>query len=117
MISEPIFHLRYFHSAFISSALVHRQQFHAQHPVENVLVGGGIILHDLPLPLLVDPAARSTARHPSGSTGPAFVVGDLYIWGFTAHLLAGLFELAGWDEAWDAGRFSEIPSRFLHGRR
>ena len=80
-------------------------------------VGEIAAVHDLPLPLLVDPAARSTARHPSGYTGPAFVVGDLYIWGFTAHLLAGLFELAGWDEAWDAGRFSEIPSRFLHGRR
>lgn len=80
-------------------------------------VGEIAAVHDLPLPLLVDPAARSTARHPSGYAGPAFVVGDLYIWGFTAHLLAGLFELAGWGEAWDAGRFSEIPSRFLHGRR
>ena len=71
----------------------------------------------MPVPLLVDAASRWMAVHPSGYTGPAFVVGDLFIWGFTAHLLDGLLDLAGWTQVWDRDRTAEIPARFLHGRR
>lgn len=74
-------------------------------------------VHHIPVPLLADPASRWMAVHPSGYTGPAFVVGDLFIWGFTAHLLNGLLQLAGWERPWDHERRAEIPARFLHGRR
>ena len=66
---------------------------------------------------LVDPANRRTSVHPSGHRGPAFVVDDLFIWGFTGHLLDGLLRLAGWEEPWDRSLTTEIPDRFLHGRR
>ncbi|MDU1065305.1 MAG: CoA pyrophosphatase, partial [Cutibacterium avidum] len=33
---------------------------------------------------LANPAARATTRHPSGYRGPAFVLPDLFVWGFTA---------------------------------
>lgn len=66
---------------------------------------------------LADPANRRTSVHPSGHRGPAFVVDDLFIWGFTGHLLDGLLRLAGWEEPWDRSLTTEIPDRFLHGRR
>ncbi|WP_052462709.1 NUDIX hydrolase [Nigerium massiliense] len=74
-------------------------------------------VHTLPVPVLVDPLSRWVATHQSGYTGPAFVVGDLFIWGFTAHLLTGLIQLAGWEVPWDQDRRAEIPPRFLYGRR
>lgn len=80
-------------------------------------VGEVAAVHQLPVAALVDPANRLTWEHPSGFSGPGFVIGDLFIWGFTAHLLDGLLDLAGWAEPWDAARTSSIPRRFLHGRR
>ncbi|WP_300048792.1 CoA pyrophosphatase [Trueperella sp.] len=44
--------------------------------------------------------------------GAAFRVGDLVIWGFTAMLLDGLLEVAGWSEPWDAHRPIGVPKRF-----
>lgn len=73
-------------------------------------------VHRIPIATLLDPAVRLTWVHPSGLVGPAFVVGDLFIWGFTAYLLDGLFELAGWTLPWDTSRTSEIPPRFLSER-
>lgn len=73
-------------------------------------------VHQIAVADLVRPDARSTAVHPWGYRGPAFAVGDLYIWGFTGHLLDGILDLAGWSVPWDVGVESEIPQRFLIGR-
>lgn len=66
---------------------------------------------------LVSPENRSTSVHPWGFRGPAFTIGDLYIWGFTGQLVAGLLDIAGWSVPWDTGLETEIPPRFLHGRK
>lgn len=88
------------------------------HPVELEPVDLDEVasVHRIPVGALLDPANRLSWVHPSGLVGPAFVVGDLFIWGFTAYLLDGLFELAGWTRAWDHDRRSEIPPRFLSER-
>jgi 8-oxo-dGTP pyrophosphatase MutT (NUDIX family) len=70
----------------------------------------------VPVAVLVDPANRAQVHHPSGYTGPAFVVDDHLIWGLTAHLLDGVLDLAGWQRPWDAGRLIEIPARYLTSR-
>jgi hypothetical protein len=70
----------------------------------------------VPVAVLVDPANRALAHHPSGYTGPAFVVDDHLIWGLTAHLLDGVLDLAGWQRPWDVGRRLDIPTRYLTGR-
>lgn len=64
---------------------------------------------------LLDPDHRSTWVLPVGFEGPAFEVGDLYIWGFTAYLLDELFDLLGWTRPWPRERHTEIPPRFLAG--
>ena len=72
-------------------------------------------VHVIAVDDLLDPAHRSTWLHPAGFQGPAFVVGELYIWGFTAYLLDELFDLLGWTRPWMQERRTEIPARFLDG--
>jgi 8-oxo-dGTP pyrophosphatase MutT (NUDIX family) len=55
----------------------------------------------VPLADLVDPANRIRVRHGSGYTGPAFVVGELLVWGFTAGVLDAVLRLGGWAKDWD----------------
>lgn len=64
---------------------------------------------------LVDPANRGQVRHPSGYVGPAFLVGDLLVWGFTAGVLARLFAIFGWERSWDATRLIELPDETIAG--
>jgi 8-oxo-dGTP pyrophosphatase MutT (NUDIX family) len=58
----------------------------------------------VPLDELVDPANRLQVTHPSGWLGPAFEVGELLVWGFTAGLLDKLLALGGWSLPWDTSR-------------
>jgi len=69
----------------------------------------------VPVSVLVDARNRARVWHPSGYTGPAFVVDDHLIWGLTAHLLDGVLDLAGWQRPWDTGRLIDIPARYLTG--
>ncbi|WP_034276448.1 NUDIX hydrolase [Actinospica robiniae] len=55
----------------------------------------------VPLADLVDPANRIRVRHSSGFNGPAFVVGELLVWGFTAGVLDAVLRLGGWARDWD----------------
>jgi 8-oxo-dGTP pyrophosphatase MutT (NUDIX family) len=73
-------------------------------------------IHTINVPTLLDPARRVTWELPGGFRGPAFQVGELFIWGFTAFLLDGLFDLLGWTLPWDDGRVVEIPPRFFNER-
>ena len=66
-----------------------------------------------PLRELADPANRVLARHPSGFVGPAFRVQGLYVWGFTAGLLARVLHLAGVELGWDATPTEDLPDDIM----
>ena len=57
---------------------------------------------------LVDPANRFSTV-PRGVRMPAFEVGDLFIWGFTAGLLHHILGATGLARPWDATVVREIP--------
>ena len=38
---------------------------------------------------------------PDRRATPAFLVPGMLVWGFTAGLLSGLLDLAGWSRRWD----------------
>jgi 8-oxo-dGTP pyrophosphatase MutT (NUDIX family) len=65
-------------------------------------------VHRISIEDFIDPANRCRARHPSGYTGPAFLVDDLVVWGFTAGLLSTLFDRAGLSQPWDEERIVTI---------
>lgn len=69
----------------------------------------------VPVAELLDPTARGTSLlHHEGQTwrGPAFQLGPQFgghvVWGFTAMLLTGLFDAAGWAQPWDRERLFEV---------
>jgi 8-oxo-dGTP pyrophosphatase MutT (NUDIX family) len=64
----------------------------------------------VPLVELVDPANRWTFRLGNGFRGPAFTVGGLFVWGFTAGLLDRVLHVTGWERPWDAGRLHDVPA-------
>ncbi len=67
----------------------------------------------VPVAELVDPANRFRTRHPSGHLGPAFAVGGMLVWGFTAGLLDGVLNLAGWTRPWDRTDVRDLPADVL----
>jgi 8-oxo-dGTP pyrophosphatase MutT (NUDIX family) len=58
---------------------------------------------------LADPANRLMLRHPGGRSGPAFSIGSMLIWGFTALITDRLLALGGWERPWDDGTVREMP--------
>ena len=75
-------------------------------------------VYRVPVATLLDPARRVSVRHPSGWRGPAFLIGDdeLVLWGFTAGVIARLFDFLGWTRPWDASVERELPDHMLVGR-
>lgn len=61
----------------------------------------------VPVADLTDPANRATAVHPSGHTGPAFLVESALVWGFTAGVIDRLLHYSGWERPWD--RNKQVP--------
>ncbi|WP_233224001.1 CoA pyrophosphatase [Amycolatopsis sp. CA-128772] len=58
---------------------------------------------------LVDPANRFTVKKRGAPwKGPAFEVGGLFVWGFTAGLLSVLLNLGGWEREWDPGDVRDL---------
>ena len=58
----------------------------------------------VPVAQLLDPATRFTSVRPFGNRtfrAPAFDVNGTIVWGFTAMVLSGVFDAAGWTVPWD----------------
>jgi 8-oxo-dGTP pyrophosphatase MutT (NUDIX family) len=67
----------------------------------------------IPVADLVNPSHRFTLRGPGGWASPAFRVGSMLIWGFTAGLTSRLLDLGGWAQPWDSSRLAELPEGAL----
>ncbi len=83
-------------------------------PVPVGVVDEGEVARVVRVPVadLLDPGHRFTAVF-GPYRGPAFEVGDLFVWGFTAMLLSSLFDLADLTRPWDSGQERALPDRVL----
>ncbi len=73
-------------------------------------------IYRVPVEELLDPRHRVSVRGPSGWRGPAFLIGDdkdLILWGFTAGIIARLFDFVGWTRPWDATVVRDLPDHML----
>jgi 8-oxo-dGTP pyrophosphatase MutT (NUDIX family) len=86
-------------------------------PVHAVDVAETASVHRVPLAELADPRNRFLVRHPSGHVAPAFAAHGLYVWGFTAGLLATLLQLGGWERPWDETRVEDLPAAYRPAQR
>jgi 8-oxo-dGTP pyrophosphatase MutT (NUDIX family) len=89
----------------------------APSPVAPVDAGEVARVVRVPVAALTDPANRFSVRHPSGYTGAGFAVEGLFVWGFTAGLLARVLSEAGLDRPWDATRMQPVPETQLDWSR
>jgi len=67
----------------------------------------------VPVADLADARNRVVVRGPSGRMGPGFEVADMFVWGFTAGVLARLLVLGGWEQPWDSDRVVDLPEEAL----
>jgi 8-oxo-dGTP pyrophosphatase MutT (NUDIX family) len=67
----------------------------------------------VPVADLADPANRLMTRYPSGVAGPAFRVGGMLVWGFTAMIVDRLLAIGGWERPWDRGAAEDLPPDVL----
>ena len=75
-------------------------------------------IHHVAIADLLDPANRINVRHPSGWLGPGFLIGpdrDVILWGFTAGIIARLFDFVGWSREWDTDQVRDLPDYMLQG--
>ena len=75
-------------------------------------------IHHVAIAELLDPEHRVNVRHPSGWVGPGFLIGpdkDVILWGFTAGIVARLFDYLGWAQEWDRARVRDLPDHMLQG--
>jgi hypothetical protein len=79
-------------------------------PVDPIEVAHAAVV---PIAELVDPANRFRVRHPSGWVGPAFEVGGMFVWGFTAGLLDSVLTMGGWARPWDAATERPLPPNLI----
>lgn len=63
----------------------------------------------IPVTTLADPGHRFMLRSPRGNLGPAFHIGEMLIWGFTALLTDRLLALGGWERPWDPTAIRQLP--------
>lgn len=75
-------------------------------------------VHQVPLSELVGPDHRIRVEHPSGWVGPGYLIGDdkdRVLWGFTAGIIARLFDFVGWGDQVDDAPLRALPAHMLQG--
>jgi len=40
--------------------------------------------------------------------GPAFLLNEMLVWGFTGQVISGMLDVAGWAKPWDTGDVREL---------
>lgn len=74
-------------------------------------------VYRVPISDLVGPDHRIRVRHPSGWIGPGYLIGeqrDRVLWGFTAGIIARLFDYVGLAEEVDDAPLRALPEHMLH---
>ena len=79
-------------------------------------------VYRVPVESLLDESRRVSVRHPSGWTGPAFLIrdddgADLILWGFTAGIVDRFLDHLGWSRPWDASVVRPLPPHMLASHR
>jgi len=64
----------------------------------------------VPVAELADPGRRLMIRYPGGHAGPAFLAGEMLVWGFTAFVIDRLLAMGGWERPWDHDEVAELPA-------
>lgn len=65
----------------------------------------------VPLRAFINPANRIMVYRSGLSrryAGPAFLLNDMLVWGFTGHVISAMLDVAGWEQPWDTKDVREL---------
>lgn len=65
----------------------------------------------IPLRAFVNPRNRLMVHRsdvPRHYAGPAFLLHDMLVWGFTGHVISAMLDVAGWAQPWDTEDVREL---------
>jgi 8-oxo-dGTP pyrophosphatase MutT (NUDIX family) len=80
-------------------------------PVQVVDRGETAIVARVPVRAFINPENRLMVyREQNGSrfAGPAFLLNQMLVWGFTGQVISAILDVAGWAQPWDAGNVREL---------
>lgn len=73
-------------------------------PVAVVDAAETAIVARVPLRAFVNPDNRLMVYRTdagAGFAGPAFLLNEMLVWGFTGHVISAMLDVAGWSQPWD----------------
>ncbi len=80
-------------------------------PVAVVNESETAIVARVPLRAFVNPANRLMVYRsgtPTRFAGPAFLLNEMLVWGFTGHVISAMLDVAGWAQSWNAEDVREL---------
>lgn len=80
-------------------------------PVAVVDEAETAIVARVPVRAFINPENRLRVYRKENTTrsaGPAFLLNEMLVWGFTGHIIAAMLDVAGWAQPWDTTRVFEI---------
>jgi 8-oxo-dGTP pyrophosphatase MutT (NUDIX family) len=80
-------------------------------PVGVVDDGETAIVARVPIRAFVNPENRLMVYRKENTTrfaGPAFMLNQMLVWGFTGQVISAILDVAGWAEPWDADDVREL---------
>lgn len=78
-------------------------------PVAVVNEAETAVVARVPLRAFVNPQNRLMVyRTEPRFAGPAFLLNEMLVWGFTGHVISAMLDVAGWSQAWDTQDIREL---------
>lgn len=80
-------------------------------PVAVVDTGETALVARVPLRAFINPANRLMVYRTGLSgryAGPAFLLNEMLVWGFTGHVISAMLDVAGWAEPWNTDDVREL---------
>lgn len=80
-------------------------------PVAVVDEAETAVVARVPVRAFINPANRLMVyRRPFGRrfAGPAFLLNEMLVWGFTGQVISAMLDVAGWAQPWDTGDVREL---------
>jgi 8-oxo-dGTP pyrophosphatase MutT (NUDIX family) len=82
-------------------------------PVRAVDQSETAIVARVPVRAFINPENRLMVYRKENTTrfaGPAFLLNQMLIWGFTGQVISAILDVAGWAEPWDANDVRELDA-------
>ncbi len=80
-------------------------------PVGVVNESETAVVARVPLRAFVNPQNRLMVYRSAGQRrfiGPAFLLNEMLVWGFTGHVISAMLDVAGWAQPWDTDNVREL---------